>query len=248
MEMILRPSFPVLFFVGILLTACVTSGQDVNEGGSTESIEPQPEEKSEGPEDTVTEIEVVQSLIEQDSISGEQVIIKEPLGDIFYHTSSIPSTLFEDNVTDTGPDIDILDIQPDLVTEPATDYVVSEEVYNQTAQEIEKLIYELNDIIKSSNFRAWKRYLTPAYIDKYDSTEDLNEYTELYKKKGYDIKLTTLEDYFYYLVVMSRSEPNLHHIDFLSSDRIIAWAEYKNQLGILYKLEKVNGEWKITEW
>lgn len=127
-------------------------------------------------------------------------------------------------------------------------YEVSEEVYEQTFDEVEQTIQELNEIIRNRNFQAWKEKLTQRYIDTYSSPERLEELSQKPLLERNDIELTSLQDYFRWVVVPSRSNVRLDDLDFQGEDRVEAIMEVRDQAVTLYELRRLDNSWKVDEF
>jgi hypothetical protein len=125
------------------------------------------------------------------------------------------------------------------------DFVVSEEVFSRTFNDIEELIKKLNKIIGASNYDSWLEYLTKEYKNYYSDEETLRELSKRPILQKYNIRLTSLKDYFNYVVVPSRSDVRLDDLVFEDNNRVKAIMIIEDQRVILYQLEKVNDEWKI---
>jgi hypothetical protein len=136
-------------------------------------------------------------------------------------------------------------------TEPSTEeqsYSVSQEVYQRTFTEIERTIQELNTIIQQGDFETWTTYLTWEYIDEMSSPENLRKMSDRPILRKYNVKLESLQDYFRFVVVPSRSHVRLDDIVFLNEGRVKAIMEVDGQRIILYQLEKRDDTWKIGIW
>jgi len=145
--------------------------------------------------------------------------------------------------------------QEEIIPEPEEDpirdgaestYQVTEEVYNNTFAEIEALITQLNTIIRDRNFRLWRSYLTQQYIDHISNPENLRQFSETPIMRHLGIRLRNLEDFFEFVVVPSRSNARLDELVFQDDTRVTAYMFINNSRSILYQLEKINGNWKIT--
>ena len=158
--------------------------------------------------------------------------------------------------TESDPEPQAVSEQPDVVPEPAPepvvepepepeDFVVTDELYVETFEDIRSLIINLNEIIASKDYNTWRTYLTDDYIAYYSDPVKLKEYTDLYKQRGYNYRILDLEDYFLYLVVISRSNAVVDEIKFTDSIHITALTEIKGKLSVLYYLEKNENGWKI---
>ncbi len=141
--------------------------------------------------------------------------------------------------------------EPAPEPEPAAEdekYQVSDELYQQTFDEIESLIKELNQVISKKQFDRWLKYLSTGYIRKYNSQEVLGEINEYPQLKDNGIELNSLRDYFDWVVVPSRSRAVLGEIVFVGEAKVIAYSSFDGKRAKLYQLEKNDDIWKITVW
>ena len=132
--------------------------------------------------------------------------------------------------------------------EPEEEFIVTEDVYEQTFTDIESLIAELNAIIKHENYEVWTTYLTKAYKASLEDPEQLSRISEEPILKKYNIRLSNLKDYFFYVVVPSRSDARLDDIVFVDESHVKAIMIINNRRSILYKLEKIDDKWKIGDF
>lgn len=135
--------------------------------------------------------------------------------------------------------------QEEKQQEEEDDFVVSEEVFAQTFSDVEALINELNKTIRNKNYDKWLTFLTDEYKDYYSSPGVLREISKKPTMQKYSIRLTTLKDYFTYVVVPSRSNARLDDLVFEDNNHVKAIMIIDEQRVILYQLVKVDGEWKI---
>jgi len=129
-------------------------------------------------------------------------------------------------------------------TEPEV-FVVTQEVFEETFEDIESLIVELNGIIRAKNYLIWTTYLTRQYKEHYSDSQKLLEMSQQPILKKYGIRLRSLQDYFEYVVVPSRSQAKLDDIVFTDNEHIKAIMLINGKRSILYSLEKIDGIWKI---
>ncbi|WP_053228130.1 hypothetical protein [Spirochaeta cellobiosiphila] len=125
------------------------------------------------------------------------------------------------------------------------EFQVSDQVYEDTFNEISELITNLNTIIENGNFSEWKKNLTNDFIKEKSNPETLQEYSDQPILKKYNIVLKDLEDYFKWVVMPSRSNVRLDKILFVDKDSVKAIMYIDNSAVILYSLEEINGTWKI---
>jgi hypothetical protein len=133
-------------------------------------------------------------------------------------------------------------------TDNGEKFVVTQEVYTQTFDEIGDLITRLNKIIATTNYADWKKHLSQSYVKQFSDPAVLKEYSETPILKENKIVLKSLYDYFMWVVVPSRSNVRLDEIVFLDENRVIAYMIIENKKTILYQLEKIDGKWKISTW
>jgi hypothetical protein len=138
--------------------------------------------------------------------------------------------------------------EAEIVEEPGDEYIVTKELYEQTFEEIEALIIELNSVISKKQFDRWLTYLSTVYIRTYNSKEVLNEINEYPQLKDNGIVLTDLRGYFDWVVVPSRSRAVLGEIVFAGETQVIAYSSFDGKRAKLYELERIDGIWKITVW
>lgn len=140
-------------------------------------------------------------------------------------------------------------VQAPLSQDNTDDFIVSEELYQQTFDDIESLIDRISAIVVRQDYNAWLTYLTDDYITYYSNPDVLEKMSlDLQKSTGYRIKLRSLRDYFRYVVVNSRIDVELDKIEFIDENRITAEALINDKPYILYYLEKIEGVWKIGKW
>ena len=129
--------------------------------------------------------------------------------------------------------------------EPAEEFVVSEEVYTKTFDEIEVFIRNLNEIIRREDYDTWLTYLSEQYIERISDPAYLKEQSEQPMLKKNKISLNSLRDYFIYVVVPSRVQAQLDEIEFIGENQVKAYAMIKNTKALLYLLVRENDKWKI---
>lgn len=150
--------------------------------------------------------------------------------------------VIEDPVIENPVDDPVVDDTPE------DEYIVTEEVYNQTFDEVEALVQELNEIIRSGNFNSWKNYLVPEYKAVLESRENLQKSSESPILKKYNIELRNLKDYFEYVVKPSRSSVRLDELVFIDDTRVKAIMIVKEKQILIYQLENLNGTWKLNDF
>ena len=152
------------------------------------------------------------------------------------------------SVAETAPPADTSQAETPLPAVPEESFVVSEEVYNKTFDEVEEFIRNLNEIIRRRDYDTWLTYLSDEYIRRTSDPAYLHEQSETPMLKKNNIELESLEDYFRYVVVPSRSQVTIDDIEFLDENHVKALSTIRGTRGILYLLVRKNGDWKIGVW
>ena len=130
----------------------------------------------------------------------------------------------------------------------AEEFVVTEEVYSKTFDEIEVFIRNLNKIIRNEDYDTWLSYLSEDYIERTGDPEYLKQQSEQPLLKKSNVHLSSLRDYFTYVVVPSRTQAQLDEIEFIDESQVRAFAMIRNTKALLYFLVRENGDWKIGVW
>jgi hypothetical protein len=131
---------------------------------------------------------------------------------------------------------------------PAEKFVVTEEVYQKTFDEIEAVITELNGIIQARDFARWEKRLTAAYRERTSSPEYLAGVSQSAALKKQGVTLRSLEDYFNQVVVPSRSSAKLDQLAFVDATHVKAITVIQGEPYILYWLVREDGTWNIGIW
>lgn len=141
---------------------------------------------------------------------------------------------------------------PEPVSEPtpepepeATPFAVTREIYDQTFNEVQGTIRELNRIIAARDFEGWQAYLTIRYRETYSDPKTLERSSQSAVLQRNEIVLRSLRDYFLYVVVPSRANARLSDIVFRSANEVEAVMEVNNQRYLLYSLSREGASWKI---
>jgi hypothetical protein len=127
---------------------------------------------------------------------------------------------------------------------------VTQEQYSSTMDEVRTFIEELNRVIRSRNYNAWRAALSPDYFASISSQEKLQEISEQPAMKTRRIVLRSAQDYFTHVVVPSRANSRVDGIEFVGRNRVKAFTINTNRAGeeqrlLLYSLEKIGDSWKI---
>jgi hypothetical protein len=132
--------------------------------------------------------------------------------------------------------------------EPAEKFVVTEEVYQKTFEQIDGVIAELNAIIRARDFPRWEQRLSVPYRDRTSSPEFLAGVSESAALKKNGVTLRSLADYFNQVVVPSRSSAKLDRLAFVDATHVKAITVIQGEPYILYWLVREDGTWKIGIW
>ncbi|MDR3168186.1 MAG: hypothetical protein LBT93_09595 [Treponema sp.] len=125
-------------------------------------------------------------------------------------------------------------------------HTITPEVFNFTKAEIQALVENLNDIIRSKNYSAWIACLAEEYLAEKSSPEYLAQISTQPRLKSQNIVLTGPEDYFFYVVVPSRANDRVDDIEFVAKNRVKAYTINANRQRLrLYDLENKGNGWKI---
>ena len=138
--------------------------------------------------------------------------------------------------------------QPEPGLPEPPEFEVSEEVYSRTFEEIESFIRNLNRIIREEDFDTWVSYLSEEYIRTTSDPAYLKAQSDKPVLKQNHVQLASLRDYFYYVVVPSRSQAQLDKIEFLDENHVKAISVVRGTRVVLYLLAREQGDWKIGVW
>ncbi|MDR1353039.1 MAG: hypothetical protein LBK05_07140 [Treponema sp.] len=123
---------------------------------------------------------------------------------------------------------------------------ISREMFDVTKSDVQKLIADLNRVIRARNYNTWVSHLGEAYLDKISSQEFLASTSSQPYLKNKKITLTSAKDYFDQVVVPSRANDRVDDIAFVSENRVKVYTiNDKGQRLRLYDLENHEDGWKI---
>jgi hypothetical protein len=141
--------------------------------------------------------------------------------------------------------VEVLPPVPEKAFDPAN---ISQEVFNSTKIDVQHFIGDLNKIIHSKDFNAWRAVLAPSYFAAISSPEFLKDTSELPRLKTRNIVLKTPQDYFINVVVPSRANDHVEDIEFISENKVKAFTiNEKGQRLRLYELEHTGNNWLIKD-
>lgn len=113
--------------------------------------------------------------------------------------------------------------------------------------DISELIRMLNAITQRKDFKTWKSYCTDDFIAKFSSPATLAQISSAPILMRLGIVLTTLEDYFNYVVYPSHQNDRVDDIEFIGHNRVRAITlSKKGERLVLWDLEKIDSSWKIS--
>ncbi|GAB6089552.1 hypothetical protein [Spirochaeta dissipatitropha] len=125
-------------------------------------------------------------------------------------------------------------------------YIVDDEVYEQTFDEVDEVIRILNGLIARRSYAEWLEYLTPEYIESILEPEHLDELNKSSILQRNNITVENLEDYFVHVVVPSRSNLRLDDLVFIDDNTVQVIMFVRDRPVILYLLRRIDGEWRIS--
>jgi hypothetical protein len=123
---------------------------------------------------------------------------------------------------------------------------ITEEVFNATKLDVQEYIGELNKIIRAKDYDSWVSNLGPEYFAHISSPAYLDQISDSVRLKALNIRVTTPQEYFSYVVVPSRANDRVDDIEFVSQKRVKAFTVIdRTQRLRLYDLELIDNGWKI---
>jgi hypothetical protein len=129
---------------------------------------------------------------------------------------------------------------------------ITKEEYNTTKADMERLITEINRVIRAKDFNGWISYLADDFIAAINSPDYLAQLSESSRQlKSQNIVLKTARDYFTYVVVASREnirvDANVDDIEFVSYNRVKAFTiNARKQRLRLFEFVRIEDTWKIV--
>lgn len=154
--------------------------------------------------------------------------------------------LQESSPAPAGPEVTVE--QPpagDGAQQGAAQFVVTEELYRRTFDEIAAVTAELDRIIREQDYDAWVGHLSREYIARTGSRDFLEQASKSARLSSRKIVLATLRDYFVNVVVQSRLQATLDEIHFVDEANVKAMTVVNGESYILYWLTREDGSWKI---
>jgi len=129
------------------------------------------------------------------------------------------------------------------------EFQVSPEKKQASLVQIRVLVDQLNGLIAKKDYESWLTHLDQDYVRTYSDPAKLRDVSArdpVLKSMG--IKLKSLEDFFTYEVVPSRTNTQVDDITFLDENRVYVWTVVDNERFLLYLLKLYGKEGKISSW
>jgi hypothetical protein len=122
---------------------------------------------------------------------------------------------------------------------------ITQEEFDTAKADIQKLVEELNRIIRAQNYNTWLTYLSVEYRNRINSRDFWNEINTY---PGVRVRINSARDYFNYVVVPSRTNDHVDDIEFISQREVRAYTlGNQGQRLVLYDLEYINNRWMIVQ-
>jgi hypothetical protein len=147
-------------------------------------------------------------------------------------------------------------VEPEMESEPEPEpeaqeeeeFVVTEEIFEETFQAVEEVILELNSLIRAEEYDRWLEYLTDEYVEKYRDPEVLAELSQSGRLQNNGIVLESLFDFFIHVVVPSRANLRLDDLVFIEEDQVEAIMLIRDQRVTVYRLRLIENELGENKW
>jgi hypothetical protein len=128
---------------------------------------------------------------------------------------------------------------------------ISPQEFEDARVEIELLVEEINRVIRANDYTAWMSYLSDDFIATINSADFLERISKTSRQLTMQkIALKSSRDYFAHVVVASRKnismDAHLDDIEFLSHNRVKAFALVRNQRLRLYEFVRSGDTWKLS--
>ncbi|GHV96679.1 hypothetical protein AGMMS50293_29990 [Spirochaetia bacterium] len=149
-------------------------------------------------------------------------------------------------VSDPPPAVAEAAPPPPVVEANFNPAAISQEKFDSTKIDVQKFIEDLNLVIRSKNYNAWRAALSDEYFAEISSPEFLEKTSNNPAMKTRKIVLKTAQDYFTNVVVPSRANDRVDDIEFVTDTRVKAFTVAPNGRSLrLYELEHSGNTWKI---
>jgi hypothetical protein len=120
-------------------------------------------------------------------------------------------------------------------------------VYTETKRDIQSFVEEADILIRERKYTEWEKLLSPDYVKLINSPAFLDDVSQQPRLKSQNIVLHTGRDYFFNVVVTSRSNMRANDIEFITLSRVMAFTV--NQAGQrmrIYTLDRTGDSWEIV--
>lgn len=135
------------------------------------------------------------------------------------------------------------ELEYERATKELSGEFISMDTYEADKKIILQKISELNDIMKSKNYKMWLNYIEKNSVEYWSLKSNLSTVSKQLPVKGLNLK--TLEDYFNYVFIPSRMGRRIDDIRYLSSTSIKAVQIKNDDTIIFYNFKKIDGEWLV---
>lgn len=120
---------------------------------------------------------------------------------------------------------------------------VTYRTYVDDKTDIQETIKQLNAVIKNGDFEKWKTMIADESLKYWSAKSNLENISLVLRSQG--LELHSLEDYFRYYVVKSRSDKTPGRIRYSTPDYIKVFESNTKKDIIFYEFAKEDGEWKV---
>jgi hypothetical protein len=124
-----------------------------------------------------------------------------------------------------------------------TDEVITQDTFAEDKEQILRIISELERIISERDYYKWLSYLSPSSLQYWSNPHNLEAISARLPVKGLQIR--SLEDYFRYVFIPSRTGHVVDEIRYVSSTFIMAVQVQDTSDIIYYYFVKVNNRWLL---
>ncbi len=127
--------------------------------------------------------------------------------------------------------------------------VVDHETFNKDKADVLAVIEELENVMKTQDYKVWLTYLDDASIAYWSKRTNLQKAQKRLPIKG--LKIDSLQDYFTYIFIPSRQGHKMEEIRYETDKQVKAVQTRKDEEGkyigdtVYYYLRKINGQWKL---
>ncbi|MCR5761887.1 MAG: hypothetical protein K6G00_00720 [Treponema sp.] len=126
---------------------------------------------------------------------------------------------------------------------------ITHETFSADKKAVLELIENLKEVMSKQNYNEWIKYLDEESIKYWSQKSNLQKAQKRLPVKG--LKISSLQDYFKYVFIPSRTGKDVDEIRYLSDSLVKVVQIRKDAEGryvgdtVYYNLRKINGEWKV---